>query len=52
MHEKVSMGLNPVTMISVIGGNLGLWLGISFLQIASKVPTTKLLCLIFRKEKQ
>ena len=51
MHEKVSMGLNPVTMISVIGGNLGLWLGISFLQIASKVPASKLLCTVFKKEK-
>ena len=46
---SVATKLEPITMISVIGGNMGLWLGISVLQLWSFLPFDKLFFCFKRK---
>ena len=43
LHRKIDSRFNPVTMLSIIGGNLGLWLGVSIIQLWSFLPISRLL---------
>ena len=43
VFEDKFVGFDVFTMISVIGGNLGLWLGISILQLWSYLPISAIM---------